>query len=276
LGEGADSLNQLSMILKRMIQQTGLYEYLKYSLIFRLYERVFKPRVAAAHKKEVLLYRKIVGKADLIFDIGAYDGHKTAAFLEIGHKVVACEPDPYNFRLLGVRFRRRKRRVVLCQKAVADRVGIAALLIHHPGSAFNTLNVKWKAMLEADGAMRWKEEIRFVEGEVEQVATVTLDELIRLHGMPDFIKIDVEGYEKQVFDGLGQKVRCVSFECQLPEFRDDLLAILQKLMDLGPETVFNVVYEEELVLPEFVGYDRIVTWLGQAELFSFDMVARIK
>jgi FkbM family methyltransferase len=264
------------MLLKKIIQRTGLYENLKYSPIFRFYERLFKSQVRAAHQKEVRLYRKIVGRADLIFDIGAYDGHKTAAFLEISRKVVACEPDPYNFRLLGIRFRSQRGRVVLCRKAVADRVGTATLLIHHPGSAFNTLNVKWKTMLEADRAMRWKEEIRFTGEEAEQVATVTLDELIRLHGMPDFIKIDVEGYEKPVFDGLSQKVRCVSFECQLPEFSDDLLAILQKLVDLERETVFNVVHEEELVLTEFVGYDRIVAWLGQTELFSFDMVARIK
>jgi FkbM family methyltransferase len=262
------------MVLKRMIQRAGLYEYLKYSVIFQLYERICKPQVAAAHKKEVRLYRKIVGSADLIFDIGAYDGHKTAAFLEIGRKVVACEPDAYNFRLLGIRFRRQKDRVVLCRKAVADRVGTAPLLIHHPGSAFNTLNVRWKMMLEADKAARWKEEVRFMEESAEQVSTITLDELVRLHGVPDFVKIDVEGYEKQVFDGLSRKIRCVSFECQLPEFRDDLLAILQKLMNFGHETVFNIVHEEELVLPEFVGYDRILAWVGQTELFSFDMVAR--
>jgi hypothetical protein len=55
-----------------------------------------------------------------------------------------------------------------------------------------------------------------------------------------------------------------------------LLAILQKLIDLERETEFNVVHEEELLLPEFVSYDQIVAWLGQTKLFSFDMVARIK
>jgi hypothetical protein len=34
----------------------------------------------------------------------------------------------------------------------------------------------------------------------------TLDRLIGQYGVPDFIKIDVEGYEKRVFMGLTQRV----------------------------------------------------------------------
>jgi FkbM family methyltransferase len=241
--------------------------YLKYSWLGRVYRAVRQPAVRAAHLKEVRLYRAILGDgAGLIFDIGAYDGHKTAAFLEMGARVVACEPDTTNFQLLKIRF--RKERVIVLHTAVGDREGMAPLLIHHPGSAFNTLNPKWKDMLEADGQVRWKEDIHFEDG--ERVPVTTLDELIRVHGVPDLIKIDVEGYEKAVFDGLSQRVPCVSFECQLPEFRDDLLAILWRLKG----SAFNVVYAEELVLPEWVGYERIVEWTAGTELFSFDIVAK--
>jgi FkbM family methyltransferase len=262
MGQGADGINAIAMPWKQRI---------KYSRLYGLYERIFRPGVRAAHRKEVALYRGILGGTPrLIFDIGAYDGHKTAAFLELGARVVACEPDLSNFRLLGIRFRRWRKRVVLYQKAVGDRVGTAALLIHHAGSAFNTLNPRWKEMLEADGARRWKEDIRFSDGYT--VPITTLDELIGVHGMPDLIKIDVEGYEKAVFEGLSQRAPCVSFECQLPEFRDDLLAILQRLAG----GTFNVVYAEELVLPEWVGYERILEWVEGTELFSFDIVARNK
>jgi FkbM family methyltransferase len=253
-----------------------IYHYLKYSRVFRWYERLFQPWVIRAHEKEVGLYRSFLGRCRLIFDIGAYDGHKTAAFLEIAGKVVACEPDLNNFSLLRIRFRGKTKRVILMQMAVADRTGTGLFHIHHPGSAFNTLNLKWKEMLEADQAVRWNEVIRFSEGGMRQVRVTTLDELIRLYGVPDFIKIDVEGYEKQVIDGLSQKVPCISFECQLPEFRDDLQAVLAKLIDLDRETKFNIVYEETLVLPEFVSYGRILEWLGGTNLYSFDMVAKRK
>jgi FkbM family methyltransferase len=275
MGEGTNGETFLVMSWKQKM---------KYSRLFGLYERLFRPGVWAAHRKEVELYRGILGgagpkggdaamrSAALIFDIGAYDGHKTAAFLEMGARVVACEPDAYNFRLLNVRFRRRKKRVTLLNAAVGDHIGTGFFLVHHLGSAFNTLNRKWKEMLEADGGVRWKEDIRF-SGDGYAVRVTTVDELIRLHGMPDFIKIDVEGYEKQVFEGLSQRVPCVSFECQLPEFRDDLLAILQKLTAVDGATRFNIVYEEELVFPEFVEYDKLLEWIAGTQLFSFDIVA---
>lgn len=255
-----------------MLRRSGLYLRLKYSQLFRCYERLFKPEVGAAHQKEVRLYRKIVGNTGLIFDIGAYDGHKTAAFLEICEKVVACEPDPDNYRLLRVRFRRRRDRVILEDAAVSDRVGVSRLLVHHQGSAFNTLSDQWVTMLEGDGRRRWNEEIKFTH--FEEVNTTTLDELFLRYGVPGFIKIDVEGFEKKVFDGLSRAVDCLSFECLLPEFRDDLYYILRRLKGLREDTVFNVVADEELVLPEFVGYDRIVEWVEATPLFTFDMVAR--
>jgi FkbM family methyltransferase len=40
----------------------------------------------------------------------------------------------------------------------------------------------------------------------------TLDELIGKHGVPVFIKIDVEGFEEAVLQGLSQPVRALSFE----------------------------------------------------------------
>lgn len=261
--------------MKKIIQRTGLYEYLKYSRLFRVYERLLKPAAGAAHAREVRLYQSILGEgAKLIFDIGAYDGHKTAAFLELCDSVVVCEPDAHNFRLLGIRFRRQRRRVSLYRTALAEQAGTAVFHVHHPGSAFNTLNPAWAALLEADHMTRWNEEIRFQQESDVEVATTTLDELIRLHGMPDFIKIDVEGFERLVMAGLSRSVPCLSFECLLPEFKDDLLEILRRLMDLEARTAFNVVYEEELLFPEFVSYERVLEWIGTTTLYAFDMVAR--
>ncbi|HXD78230.1 MAG TPA: FkbM family methyltransferase [Puia sp.] len=259
------------MFLKRLLRRTPLYPMLRYS---RLYAALFGRKASAVHEKEVALYRTFLDRPRLIFDIGAYDGHKTAAFLELADQVVACEPDPFNFRRLRLRFRRWRGRVTLYRVAVSDRVGTGRFFVHHPGSAFNTLNPKWVGVLEEDGGARWNEAIRFLPDDELKVVTTTLDELILTHGVPDFIKIDAEGSERKVFDGLNRRVPCVSWECLLPEFEADLFYILRKLMAMDPRTVFNVVHEEGLVFQEFVPHDALVRWLDGSPPFSFDVVAR--
>lgn len=260
--------------IKNILKKTGKYEFVKYSRVFSLYENLFKPEKKRAHRKEVGLYKSFLGNSQLIFDVGAYDGHKTAAFLEIADKVLAVEPDKDNFELLNIRFRNKKDRVILRQLALADKTGNGHLIIHQRGSAFNTLNPDWKNILEADGGKRWNQKISFLEGKPFDVQTETLDTLIDLYGKPDFIKIDVEGYEKRVFMGLNRKVPCISFECLLPEFRDDLLYIMEKLLSFDSQTKFNVIHEEELVFPEFVNDSHIREWVAGTKIFSFDIVAR--
>lgn len=61
----------------------------------------------------------------------------------------------------------------------------------------------------ADGARGWEGQAWDASVEVRQV---TLDSLARAHGVPAFVKIDVEGYEESVLSGLSTEVRALSFE----------------------------------------------------------------
>ncbi len=265
------------IVLKKNIRQwlikKGIYYHLKFSPIFKLYQRILKPAVIQQHKKEVALYRSFLDTPHLIFDIGAYDGHKTAAFTEICSRVVSCEPDPENFKLLKTRFRHQKN-VVLHNTALSNHTGTATFFVHHNASAFNTLNADWKDILESDQLKRWNEKIYFPPGAKIEVMCSTLDALIQQHGLPDFIKIDVEGYEKEVFEGLSQKVPCVSFECLLPEFLPQLDFIMQKLITFNALTVFNVIHEEVLLFPQFISYEQLNAWLENCKIHSFDLVAK--
>jgi FkbM family methyltransferase len=67
---------------------------------------------------------------------------------------------------------------------------------------------------------------------IGKVRTVTLDTLINFYGEPDLIKVDVEGYEYEVFSGLSKKVGKLCFECHEEE-KDNLYKILDHLSNLG-------------------------------------------
>lgn len=261
-----------NMFTLKAIRKKKWYLYIKYSKLFAVYERLFKPGVQQAYKREVQFYHSFLPHCRLIFDIGAYDGHKTEAFLTLADKVVCCEPDAFNHSTLKIRFRRRHKRVSIENKALSDTVGEASYYIHHAGSAFNTLNTKWKTILEADNISRWNEKITF-SGAVT-VPLTTLDQLISQYGQPDFIKIDVEGYEQFVLKGLSVPVAHISFETLLPDCKQELLNCVNHLRGLNDHTRFNVAYEEQLLMQTFVSYEELLTWMDQSPPGCYEIVSR--
>jgi len=251
----------LKSTLQSLLKRVGVYHRLKASCLYDFYWSLADPQFVERTKKELQFYQHtLLGftKGDIIFDIGANQGFKTAQFLKLGARVVAVEPDATNQAILKESFhalRLFKKSVTIVAKAVSDKTGQETMWVDEPGSAKNTLNPKWVETLRQDSS-RFGESLQF--GEKKTVETTTMEDLFKAHGRPFFIKIDVEGYEAVVLSGMKSSVPYVSFEVNLPEFLPEAIQCINTLENIGSNGTFNYVTDslQGLAFPQ---------WLSHAE-----------
>jgi FkbM family methyltransferase len=155
-----------------------------------------------------------------------------------------------------------QRPVVVVGKAVSDRNAIETMWIDEPGSAKNTLSLKWVETLRAD-KKRFGRVLSFERR--TEIETVTLEQLTKEYGLPFFIKIDVEGSELRVLRGMQQPVPYISFEVNLPEFVHEGLQCVQLLGSMATNGKFNYVVDCErgLVLKQWLGSQEFSDLLAQ-------------
>lgn len=257
--------------MQRMLQRAGLYHRLKTSSIHELYWKIAGKQWILAREKQIDFYRRLLPElshGDLIFDIGANEGFKTDLFLRLGARVIAVEPDETNQSILQerfVKFRLIRRPLVIVGKAVSDKSATETMWIDGPGSAVNTLSQKWAGALKGNKARQTYGHYGLDFAKQKTVETTTLEQLMSVHGVPTFIKIDVEGYELNVIRSLQRPVPYLSFEVNLPEFRPEGLECVEILGRLAAAGKFNyaVDCEEGLALERWLSPDEFLHVLKQ-------------
>jgi FkbM family methyltransferase len=157
---------------------------------------------------------------ETVFDVGANLGDKAQWFVDRGARVIAVEPQPKLIDHLKLRFSDNQL-VTIVSKGLAEQAGELTMSISD-NHVLSTFSEDWK--IGRFKNEKWNEHVR--------VPVTTLDELINEFGHPRYVKVDVEGYEKQVIDGLNQKTGVISFEFTA-EYIERAADICSKLRSIG-------------------------------------------
>jgi FkbM family methyltransferase len=152
------------------------------------------------------LHASLVRPGDLVFDIGSHVGDRIASFRRLGCRVVAVEAHPTLAGLLRAIYD-RDCQVAIENVAVAARPGTIELRVDRDNLTVSTASPEFRAAArDAPGwrGLQWQDELT--------VPATTLDSLIARHGLPAFVKIDIEGFEGEALAALGHPVAALSFE----------------------------------------------------------------
>ena len=201
------------------------------------------------------LYGRFIEPGDLVFDVGAHVGDRVAAFRRLGARVVAVEPQPALVKTLKLLYG-RDRAVAIEPVAVGRGEGTVELRLNIDNPTVSTASDAF--VRAADGAPGWQGQ---AWTRTIRVAITTLDALIARHGLPTFIKIDVEGFEAEALAGLTRPPCALSFEVTTIQ-REVGIASIERCAALGYAR-YNAMLGEShaLVLDGWVSAAAIADWL---------------
>jgi len=227
--------------LSDLVRNTGTYQ--RYSQWRKKVKRGFEKKKKM--KELVRFYGEFLAKDSICFDIGANIGNRTEVFLKLGARVVVVEPQADCLQVLRQKFS-SSNQVSIVAKAIDAQPGTKELFVGH-SSTLASMSPEWIDRVSQAGRFEghtWNRKVI--------VPTTTISELIKQYGVPAFCKIDVEGYEYPVLQGLSEPLPALSFE-YTADYPESTLKCLAHLAKIGMRT-FNYSVGETLrfVLPAWV------------------------
>ena len=186
----------------------------------------------------------------LVYDVGGHKGESALQFVNGGAgSVISIEPVLSNYLKL-VEVSQQAKDIIPIHAAVWKAPGVASIFPSSAADGWSSLQpAKWEqAYPEAD----WLPP--------EQVAAITFYQLVDRFGCPQFVKIDVEGSEKEVMETLpsSEELKCVVFEFH-NKFRSDAIICMTRLLEMGFKTGYydsmdvNLDTECKMSLGDMIG-----------------------
>ena len=191
-------------------------------------------------------YSQIISKGDLCFDVGANVGTKTKLFVDLGARVICIEPQMSCCKLLQQSYKN----ITVINKGLAEKEGSINFYVCEEANTISTISKKWISFGRFAKDHTWSSAIR--------ISVTTLDKLIKIHGVPKFCKIDVEGSELRVLKGLTQLIPYLSFEFTC-EFLSDAEKCMNHLLSIGNvQFNFTLGATDEFVMPNWIGKEEVM------------------
>ena len=205
-----------------------------------------------------IIIEKVLKKKMKIFDIGANIGYYVLMeSLIIGKKgeVVALEPVPSNMKLLNINLKLNKNNITKTMQ-----LGLSN-------------SNKQKNFLLSEHSNLW----HVVDGKSDKnkkkikIQTISLRELIKKNFCPDFIRMDIEGYEEKVLDDLTslklKRYPIICFETHSSKYKN-MSTILNKLFDKGYFVKYaSSSYEEGSLKVERLSYKPIIQNIATDDVY---------
>lgn len=171
--------------------------------------------------------------ADLIYDVGLHRGEDTDFYLRKGFRVVAFDANPELVRLCRERFSAQLQsgQLTIVEGAIvepssaASGNGKVAFFKNKSGSSWGTTQDSWAERNQEMGT----------DVERIEVDVVDFGAVLRKHGVPRYLKIDIEGCDLVCLNTLRQfahRPDFVSFESDKLSFKA-IRAEIRLLQDLG-------------------------------------------
>lgn len=201
----------------------------------------------------------------LIFDVGLNVGNKSEYFLLNGAYVVGFEPQQDCFL-------KAFQRLSKFEKFKAENIALSkeegeSYIYKSEADTLSSMSTEFIDRVKniRFNGVKWNQT-------PDKIKVSTLDNMILKYGKPKYIKVDVEGYEYEVLQGLTSPVQYISIEFT-PELYKNTEKCLNYLNELGNKNCsYNYIYRENdhYMFEEWVSLQEIKNYLSSVNDFIYE------